>query len=91
MQACGFRSITEPLLQNLDRRKLVLRPGTHFYTGDKRDNMSAYASYQRLSRLPSGARYPLAAVGPGFPVMWRLLSCQNFSIKRTPERTLLTP
>jgi hypothetical protein len=43
MQACGFRSITEPLLQNLDRRKLVLRPGTHFYTGDKRDNMSAYA------------------------------------------------
>jgi hypothetical protein len=48
-------------------------------------------SYQRLSRLPSVVRYPLAAVGPGFPVMWRLLSCQNFSIKRTPERTLLKP
>ena len=26
---------------------------------------------------------PLAAIGPGFPVMWRFLSCQNFSIKRT--------
>jgi hypothetical protein len=39
--------------------------------------------YQRLSRLPSGVRYPLAPVGPGFPVMWRFLSCQNCSIKRT--------
>ena len=59
-------------------------------TGDKRDNMSAYASYQRLSRLPPSVRYPLAAVGPGFPVIWRFLSCQNFSIKRTPERTLVS-
>ena len=33
--------------------------------------------------FPTGVRYPLASVSPDFPVMWRFLSCQNFSIKRT--------
>jgi hypothetical protein len=53
--------------------------------------MSAYAL--RISDCPvyHPASVPLAAVGPGFPVMSRFLSCQNFSTRGRTERTLLTP
>jgi hypothetical protein len=82
VQAFTFPSITEALLQNFDRRNVGLRlePTS---TGDTRNNMSAYALLSAIVPFASGVRDPLAAVGLGFPLMWRFLSCQNFSIKRT--------
>jgi hypothetical protein len=56
MQACGVPSIPEALLQNFGGRNVGLRPGTHFYRGQTGQYVSLRASYQRLSRLPSGVR-----------------------------------
>jgi hypothetical protein len=47
------------------------------------------ATYGRASRLSSGARVILPGMDSGRPEVWCFPNCQNFSIKRTPERTLL--
>jgi hypothetical protein len=57
-------------------------------TGDKRDDISAYSLV--LAIVPFVIRRPPAPVGLGCPVVGCFPSCQNCSIKRTPERTLLT-
>jgi hypothetical protein len=54
-------------------------------TGDKRDDMSAYAPVLAIVPFVPGVRCPLAWAFRGC-----FLSCQNCSIKRTPGRTLLT-
>jgi hypothetical protein len=52
-------------------------------TGDKRDDILPTRYVIAIVPFVIRRQCPLAPVGQGFPVVWRFLSCQNCSIKRT--------
>jgi len=85
----GFPSKTDTLRQNLDGQKgsLHVKPRS---TSDKRDDVlparCVLAGVPFVILRPS----PLDSVASGGrPEVWCFSNCQNCSIKRTPERTLL--